>query len=66
MIKKLRKKLSNLKLKYKIVLIYCLAGFLPVLVTFFVSFFQMSGILRENATENINSYLFQATETQDV
>ncbi len=65
MIKKLRKKISNLKLKYKLVLIYCLAGFLPVLVTFFVSFFQMRGILRENATENINSYLYQATASLD-
>lgn len=65
MIKKLLKKISNLKLKYKLVLIYCLAGFLPVLVTFFVSFFQMRGILRENATENINSYLYQATASLD-
>ncbi len=65
MIKKLRKKISNLKLKYKLVLIYCLAGFLPVLVTFFVSFFQMRGILRENATANINSYLYQATASLD-
>ena len=59
MISKIRRKTSDLKLKYKLVLIYCFTGFIPVLIIFLVSLYLMRGVLRENSTENINSYLYQ-------
>lgn len=65
MISKIRRKTSDLKLKYKLVLIYCLTGFIPVLIIFLVSLILMRGVLRENSTENINSYLYQATASLD-
>ena len=65
MISKIRRKTSDLKLKYKLVLIYCLTGFIPVLIIFLVSLYLMRGVLRENSTENINSYLYQATASLD-
>lgn len=65
MISKIRRKTSDLKLKYKLVLIYCFTGFIPVLIIFLVSLYLMRGVLRENSTENINSYLYQATASLD-
>lgn len=65
MIAKIRKKTSDLKLKYKLVLIYCLTGFIPVFIIFLVSLFLMRGVLRENSVENINSYMYQATASLD-
>lgn len=65
MISKIRRKTSDLKLKYKFVLIYCFTGFIPVFIIFLVSLYLMRGVLRENSTENINSYLYQATASLD-
>lgn len=65
MISKIRRKTSDLKLKYKLVLIYCFTGFIPVFIIFLVSLYLMRGVLRENSTENINSYLYQATASLD-
>lgn len=65
MISKIRRKTSDLKLKYKLVLIYCFTGFIPVFIIFLVSLYLMRGVLRENSTENINSYLYQVTASLD-
>ena len=56
---------KKLKLKTKLTIIYVAAGILPVLVMFFMSFYQLRSALRTNSTENVRSYLYQATTSMD-
>lgn len=56
---------KNQSLKRKLIFIYTIVGVIPVIVMFCINFFQMKTILRNNATESIRSYLYQATETMD-
>lgn len=58
-------KIKNAKLKNKLMLIYFIAGFLPLMVTLIVAIFNIRRILRNNETDNLNAYINQATNTLD-
>lgn len=57
--------MKNIKLKYKLALIYLITGILPILVLFSFSYFQMKKILMEKDSKTIQSFLYQATEGVD-
>ena len=65
MFKKLTTFLNNMKLRNKLILIYCVIGILPMLVVVLVSFSLMSDILREREEQNLNTYLKQAAYSVD-
>lgn len=54
-----------MKLRNKLILIYCVIGILPMLVVVLVSFSLMSDILREREEQNLNTYLKQAAYSVD-
>lgn len=59
------KRITNIKLKYKLALIYIIAGFIPVIILLSVTNFQIRKILLDKESENINSYMNQATASMD-
>ena len=52
---------KSMKLKAKLAMIYIVAGLIPTLVIAAASIVQLRASLRKNGTENLNSYLYQAS-----
>lgn len=57
--------MNNIKVKYKLAMIYFVAGFLPMLLLFTFSYSQLKKIITDNETKNIDSYLYQTTASMD-
>ncbi len=57
------KSVKNMKLNRKLMVIYAIAGLVPMMVTLLVSVFSMRRILRENESDKLNAYIYQATNT---
>lgn len=56
---------NSIKLRYKLVLFYICFCFLPVMVLFLYSFFQMRQVLTDKERINLQSYLYQSVATMD-
>ena len=54
-----------MKVRNKLILIYCVIGIIPMLVVVLVSSSLMSDILRDREEQNLNTYLRQATYSVD-
>ena len=54
-----------MKVRNKLILIYCVIGIIPMLVVVLVSSSLMSDILREREEQNLNTYLKQAAYSVD-
>lgn len=65
MLNTIKRKIKDLKLRYKLFVIYIVAGFIPILVILLVTVTHMRTILRKNDTDNLNAYMYQATNTVD-
>jgi len=48
--------IADLKIKYKLAIIYVIVGFIPILVIFFFCFGQIKKTLLEKETESVNSF----------
>lgn len=57
--------INDIKLRDKLVLFYICFCFLPVIVLFLFSFFQMKGIIDDKEKINLQSYLYQSVSTMD-
>lgn len=57
--------INGIKLRYKLVLFYICFCFLPVIVLFIFSFFQMRKIIEDKEKINLQSYLYQSVATMD-
>ncbi|MBO5199208.1 MAG: sensor histidine kinase [Lachnospiraceae bacterium] len=55
----------NMKLKYKLAMIYIIAGAIPMCILLVFTFYQMRDILREREEEALSSYLYQASSSMD-
>ncbi|MDO4331687.1 MAG: sensor histidine kinase [Eubacteriales bacterium] len=62
---KLQRWFNSIKLRYKLVLFYICFCFLPVMVLFLYSFFQMRQVLADKEKINLQSYLYQSVATMD-
>lgn len=60
MVKKSRHSINNIKIKYKLALVYLLTGIIPFLVLFFYSYAQMKHILIERDTKTVQNFVNQA------
>lgn len=56
---------KNMKVKTKLVMIYLIAGLVPVIAIVLATSIQFRRVLRENGKNNLESYLYQATESMD-
>lgn len=65
MLKKVSTFLSNIKLKYKLFLVYIVIGILPLLLTIIVSTNLMTSILRDKEKKSTLTYLNQAAYNVD-
>ena len=65
MFKKFFTFLNNMKVRNKLILIYCIIGIIPMLVVVLVSSSLMSDILREREEQNLKTYLKQAAYSVD-
>ncbi|MBQ7840134.1 MAG: sensor histidine kinase [Lachnospiraceae bacterium] len=63
--KKILSWINGLKLRYKLILFYSCFCFLPVLVLFTFSFYQMRDIIGDKEQINLQSYLYQSVATMD-
>ena len=50
----------NVRLGYKLAIVYALSGFLPVVAVLSVTYVQMKQILLQNERNSMESYLYQA------
>lgn len=57
--------INGIKLRYKLVLFYVFFCFLPVIVLFLFSFYQMRRIIEDKEKINLQSYLYQSVATMD-
>ena len=57
--------INNLKLQTKMVIIYVVIGFFPLLILFFVFYVQMQNILIDKDTTSIQAFLYEGTDTMD-
>ena len=57
--------MKNIKLKYKLGIIYLATGILPIMALFCFSYFQMKKVLMEKDTKVIQTFLYQATQGAD-
>ena len=55
MFKKLKTFLNNMKVRNKLILIYCVIGIIPMLVVVMVSSSLMSDILRQREEQNLTT-----------
>ena len=65
MFKRLFGFLGNMKVRNKLIIIYCIIGIVPMLIVVFVSFSLMSDILRDREEQNLKTYLKQAAYSVD-
>ena len=65
MFKKFITFLNNMKVRNKLVLIYCIIGIIPMLVMVSVSSYLMSDLLRGREEQNLKTYLKQAAYSVD-
>lgn len=61
----LKKKFANMKLTGKLIFIYLLAGFVPVVITLGITYLEMRKILWDRETTILESYLTQTTDAMD-
>jgi len=61
----LLKWIGDLKVKYKLVIIYIIVGFIPILVIFFFCFGQIKIILLEKETESVNSFVSETVKNME-
>lgn len=59
------KTINNIKLRYKLALIYLITGILPIVILFSFSYFQMNKILLERDQENLQNFLQQSVSSVD-
>lgn len=62
---KVQRWFNSIKLRYKLVLFYICFCFVPVMVLFLYSFFQMRQVLADKERINLQSYLYQSVATMD-
>ena len=65
MFKRLFGFLGNMKVRNKLIIIYCIIGIVPMLIVVMVSSFLMSDILRDREEQNLKTYLKQAAYSVD-
>lgn len=58
-------RINNIKLRYKLAIIYLITGFLPIVILFSFSYVQMKKILTERDAKSVQSYLNQSVESID-
>lgn len=63
--KRMLKTINNIKLRYKLALIYLITGILPIFILFFFSYSQMNKILLERDQENVQNFLQQSVSNVD-
>lgn len=56
-------KINNIKLGYKLALIYILTGILPIIMLFSFSYFQMKSILTDKDTKSVQNFLNQSVSS---
>ena len=61
----LKKWLANMKVQQKMILIYGVVGFVPIIMLFLFCSAKMSQILTDRETTNIQSFLYQSREQMD-
>lgn len=61
----LKKWLDNMKVQQKMILIYGVVGFVPIVILFLYCSAKMSQILTDRETTNIQSFLYQSREQMD-
>lgn len=59
------KGVNDIKIRYKLIIIYTFIGLLPMLILFVFCYYQIKNILTQNENESIQSYLYQATISMD-
>ena len=60
-----RKWLGNMKVQQKMILIYGVVGFVPIVILFLFCLAKMNQILTDRETTNIRSFLYQSREQVD-
>ncbi len=60
-----RKWLGNMKVQQKMILIYGVVGFVPIVILFLFCLAKMNQILTDRETTNIRSFLYQSREQMD-
>ena len=55
----------NVRLGYKLAIVYALSGFLPVVAVLSVTYVQMKQILLQNERNSMESYLYQALASME-
>ena len=58
-------RINNIKLRYKLAIIYLITGFLPIVILFSFSYVQMKKILTDRDAKSVQSYLNQSVESID-
>ena len=56
---------GNIRLGYKLAVVYALAGFLPVVTVLSVTYVQMKQILWQSENDSMESYLYQAMTSME-
>ena len=63
--KRIKRGFQNLRLSGKLLVIYMLAGFLPIMITLTITYHEMKKILWDRETMILESYLTQTTDALD-
>ena len=63
--KRIKRGFQNLRLSGKLLVIYILAGFLPIMITLTITYHEMKKILWDRETMILESYLTQTTDALD-
>ena len=58
-------RINNIKLRYKLAIIYLITGILPIVILFSFSYVQMKKILTDRDAKSVQSYLNQSVESID-
>lgn len=61
----LKKWLDNMTVQQKMILIYGVVGFVPIVILFLFCSAKMNQILTDRETTNIQSFLYQSKEQMD-
>lgn len=61
----LKKKFRDMRLTGKLIIIYMLAGFVPVVITLGITYMEMRKILWDRETTILQSYVSQTTDSMD-
>ena len=63
--KRIKRGFQNLRLSGKLLVIYILAGLLPIMITLTITYHEMKKILWDRETMILESYLTQTTDALD-